>query len=951
MITNRQGIHYNKYELITDKNQINQYFNKVGNYFIVPSFLKEIWKSPKSLATILSKADKFDIKYNLAHFITLNIYDNIFSSNGKEEQLIYIISLLLKEEIKNLNDNDINLATSFLDETTCGFLFDELIYKKELQSFFKNIVIDIIKTIDISSSSYPMIFNLDDIFKDLSKNKITSHYQKNQLSQQERISQFNQKYLIPLRKEELENILSNEQKEEIKDFLKKKIEDCEKNNNLYSPSKFLDKLSSFTTSVEIYFYYGKCLIEAIELINILLDKLLSNINLLPYSIKCICKIISILIDKRYPNIKQIEKNIFLAKFFFEKLFFRILESPSDTILINECLITDRAKERLKHIKKILNKLVFSQLFQENEDLTPFNHYIIEKMPQLNEIFTNINHVVLPSFIDKLINDKIEENYEYDYFKENPEENIYYLNICYNFNELYSLIFNSIKCADNISISKKYIDKLQFYLNKFETIKNNCEKLDNNQDKKIIKYFLFSEAIYNENNTKLNISKNREHFSLKEMKNLESKDQKEENKIIKVKNFFFSLLYNYPNLSKTDFKEKNIFDIINILKELKNNSYMNSFIEIEQKSVPCKWYINSLIQYLVKLPDKYKKNNYELLINDLENEITKSIKEINFEDLSIFIEYLKEMDKEKLYYEKVKNIINDIDLNKKARKFIEKQEMPVSLNIKDENLSLLKQKKIPVNKSIKNIQINNIRKFINDFPNIADNDEFQGLETIDLISKMKVPEILTEYFDIIKDLVKEYMKKENIIETNFNDIYNKVYDYIMENLYEKLFPKMPDRKDIDIYNICHKNVWIEPSNLINSKNNYVFDSFLPDAIQYFNDIHKEKSPRKKMVYIKEIINCLGKLGKFNEDKVEGTDDMIPLLYYTFIKAKPEFIYSNCKYIEIFLGIKKTGEEGSLLAKLYIICEKVLKMSFEDLFNITKKEYEENCNLIIKGENNE
>ena len=163
----------------------------MNNINVLYLFLQNIWKSPKSVATILSKADKNDLKNNLAHLITHNIYENIFSSNSKEEQLIYIIGLLLKEEINNLNDKDNidkNLETSFLKETPCGFIFDEFIYKKELQSFFKNILIDIIKNIE-TLYSYPMIFNLDEIDKDLSKNKITSNYQKNQLSEKEKIQQ------------------------------------------------------------------------------------------------------------------------------------------------------------------------------------------------------------------------------------------------------------------------------------------------------------------------------------------------------------------------------------------------------------------------------------------------------------------------------------------------------------------------------------------------------------------------------------------------------------------------------------------------------------------------------------------------------------------------------------------------------------------------------------------
>ena len=163
------GVNNYKYALITEESKINTTFNKMNiNISILPSFLKNIWKSPKSVATILSKADKNDIKENLAHFITHNFYENIFSSNGKEDQLIYIISLLLKEEINNLNLNDINASTtSFLKETACQCILKELIYKKEIQFFFKNILIDILKSID--STSYPMIFNVDKIYRNLSK--------------------------------------------------------------------------------------------------------------------------------------------------------------------------------------------------------------------------------------------------------------------------------------------------------------------------------------------------------------------------------------------------------------------------------------------------------------------------------------------------------------------------------------------------------------------------------------------------------------------------------------------------------------------------------------------------------------------------------------------------------------------------------------------------------------
>lgn len=179
------------------------------------------------------------------------------------------------------------------------------------------------------------------------------------------------------------------------------------------------------------------------------------------------------------------------------------------------------------------------------------------------------------------------------------------------------------------------------------------------------------------------------------------------------------------------------------------------------------------------------------------------------------------------------------------------------------------------------------------------------------------------------------------------ICDKIYDYILENLNCKLYPDQPLKMDSYIFINCKQIVWIDPSNLIKTKKNYVFDSYLPDAIGYFRNIDIEKSPRKKLLNIKKIFESIYNLGKFNEDKVEGADDELPLLNYTFIKANPKNIYTNCKYIELFLGDKEDKEEGNFLTKIISICEKLSNFKFDDLFNINETDYEINCDLVKKG----
>ena len=102
----------------------------------------------------------------------------------------------------------------------------------------------------------------------------------------------------------------------------------------------------------------------------------------------------------------------------------------------------------------------------------------------------------------------------------------------------------------------------------------------------------------------------------------------------------------------------------------------------------------------------------------------------------------------------------------------------------------------------------------------------------------------------------------------------------------------------------------------------------------------------MLCIQQIFNCIYNLGKLNGDNVNGVDDEMPLLNYAFIKSKPQKIYSNCKYTELFLGNKKTEIEGNQLTKILGICEQMRNISYENLFNIDKNDYIKNCDLALK-----
>ena len=252
------------------------------------------------------------------------------------------------------------------------------------------------------------------------------------------------------------------------------------------------------------------------------------------------------------------------------------------------------------ISKIIMIFVSGNFFKNNkeeESFIPFNSYFLRKMPDLVQFFEGILKVKLPVFIEQFINDELPENFEYNYFKENPEEVVYHQSSCFTIDDLSIIleimnknkknIFSDDSIPDMINL-KKTFEKLNGKKCReiIEKIKNNPEyeiieipiyhkkkkeikEIKKQKGRKIIKYFLLSDIIFNEKYTEIfNIQQETNYFNLPELKNVGTKEEIMKNNVIKVKNFFSIILYNYRMLVKTDFEDRKIMDTISILKELK-----------------------------------------------------------------------------------------------------------------------------------------------------------------------------------------------------------------------------------------------------------------------------------------------------------------------------------------------------------------------------------------------
>ena len=942
-----------------------------------------------------------------------NIYENILSSTFIEDRLMYVITLVLMDEI-NTKLNTTNDFNSFLDGTSCGYFLQQLNLKMDVINFYKIIMVNIVSTLENMSSSKKINFNVKQIQEDFIKMKgimeeklaktgektnivDNNFFRSNFLSDFERelaketnddtlndrIKSSKRKelfntYIPDVTKDEIEKkIEENKGNEGIKEYCTNLIKQYDKNPKIFSNESFLANVFNSSVSKEVVALYQIDFYKVIKIIDELFKSLLNNIYLIPYSVKCICKILSILIKKKFKHLSKIDHNIILSKFFFSKLLLPALKDPRFSSFINNFIISGVTLENLETISNIIEKLIsfnFIKGDEDNGDLSPFNRYFLDKMPTVLEFFDNLSQVILPSFIEKVINNP-EKNFAYDYFKENGEEIIFHRSICFSLDDFICLLNNMETCKDiifkdNSSRELEITFEKVFYSNKeiIDKLKKKEEfevsqvgkKKKNRQEKKILNFFLFTKLIINDKYKKLfELNQVKPNFSLKELKSTETDAEIQKNNIIKIKNLFSGLLYNYRNLVKTDFNEGTTVNTLKILKELKK--FMKSSNFVIDGSIPSEWYVDSLFECLKLLPPDLQNNDYENLYNSLMNDVNNAMKEMDFESMSYCLGKVKFANRGKIYFENLKKDITEIELNEKVQMIVEKSIIPVNISLKVKE----KEIKIEKGKSIKEIPFldlfkddndkkltcSTIESFSNKFPNIDMIRKLNEPETdlFDLEEELNLTNELDNYFNIIRE---HLIKKMNFDETQkeFELIINKIFDYVMEKIYDKIYPSEPFIEDNIIFTQCILTSWIEPQHLIKGRNNYLFDSFLPEVIKFFDKIEREKSPRKKLENMINIFTSIENVVKFNgENKDIGVDDQLPILNYAFIKAHPFPIYTNCKYMELFLGNKKFKLEGNYLTQLITVCKFIENLSAKDLFDVTEEKFKANCakSRVLRG----
>ena len=921
--------------------------------------MKYLWEEPYLVAKIIINSSIYDVERILAPLICNNFYQNIISPYTIEENLLYVITIVLKEEINDLNSE--NELDDFLNNSRCSYFIFNIIEKIENNNSYNilnlnmNYLEDVIDTL-IKEKSLEKDMNILEGFlfeydfsgeqknKELKINNKNEHLKIFEIDNVDEIKIFNSKYMPRIDEKELEeNMKKYKDNQDMIEYLQIVKNMLSRDKDLLSNEKIVNIIYKKNHSELLLTLFQINFLKLIELLDLLIDSLVKNEKIIPKSIKYINKIIYILIKKKFPNLSTLKLNICINKFFFNKLLIPIFQNPF-SMFIDDFVINDNIQINLKIILNILIQLISGNFYLIDSQIyyKPFNRYFIEKMPKIFEFYKNIINIDFTDFIDKVVNDKMNGDYNYDYFNENKNQIIMHRSICFSINNIIILI-NNINNAKNILFSEKeknesktfkLLTKLngKYYKDILQDIKNN------NKDSKFEELILLSDLLINPKYEYLfNIEKIKPYFYKKELKNISNQEESIQNNITKSKNYISGLLYNCRDLEASEFSSKNTLDF---LQEIK--IYLNTSQFVIDKSLPYEWYIKSLLDCLIFLPKNLSDNDFYSFYEEIKKDINNSIKIYDFNKISDCFGKIKYINNFVEFYQKAKKGVIDLSLNDKLKNLIENKIYDIDIQFKYElNNKFFKIKKVKnpqiIDKNNFSYRCRSLNSLIRRFPNFsAKIGKNTSIKLMKIIKDLNIPNELNTY---LKNYTQKLLEESKYKFTNEESVIikNKIYDYTLKKLYYKLYPKVPSEEDNIITNNCRKLSWVEPKNFKGNIKNNNYNIFIDDIKQLFNQLEKEKSPKQKAEIISEIFETITKIITFNVEE-SGADDILNILVYIFIQVRPKFINSDIEYIELF-KVNLDGEKQTHFAHLKSACNFITNIKYNNLVGVTQEEFNE------------
>ena len=802
--------------------------------------------------------------------------------------------------------------------------------------------------------------------------------------------QFLTKYILEISKKELIDMLNKENRETMKNYFNELINNMNNEEDFYGNSNILDAVQHSSDVEKILYHYHKNFFIVTEIITKIIKKFKDSFDLIPYYIKYICKIICLSLKKKFKEISINEIYKIIAEFVFIFMFKEFFLNPDYGSLITSIIISKETKKNLMRIFGVWKKLLSFTLYPNiNEDsyYIPFNWFFLDIINDIFDLCQKMLDFNLPHSL--IIDYKNEEIIN----KENNKRNntsFYSYSICYNIYNLTTLL-NIVK--NNLSYilenknEKNEVSEFEIVYNNLKEKKDIFKKLKAAEGQNV-NYYIYHELFYSKKFQEILFKtiKHGDIFSIKEIKDPENDEQKYLNNLIRCKNILCELLFKSENLSVIEFNNKNIDlnnveQIITALSEYyknqsllyqsyysnKNNdtdiNYNDSNLDgnvvyQENGGLPLDWYSKTLLSCFQEL-NKDNNNsdiNYKEIFLSLKNEIINTINKYNFEELAQALENLKKI----RYF--INNFIEKqeqykyLNTNTKIRNFIESEKIDVEIKFKydtNEKKLIITKTEDGINSKFQQLDefflaetskeevINclNIPEFIKKFPPLTLIAKRKKIDVFQIQNEIQIKRSLLSYLKIVREHILKKFAKEEI-----EDVYVKVKTTIMIRLYEKLFPKTPSREDIIFYNQCRVLAWLEPRHL--KQANLFFDDFLPITTACFEQINNEKSAFGKLEVISKIFDAIYNVILFNKGGNFSTDDIAPILEYALIKAHPNRLYSNLKYLQIFMKKDKYTKDNMHFDYLNGYMNSLKNVKYTDFDDITEEEFDRKCQEMKK-----
>ena len=861
------------------------------------------------------------------------------------------------------NNNDKNILYDYSQNLYNKIPKSNLVFKKNYELDMEKEEEENMVKIDtedfdlFSDSALPKI-----ILKNLGINKVTINEDKNLIIKKE---EYNEEYNKELNLNKLLEIAHKTKDDNFKEYIMNKINNTYLDKDLFTNKGLINCFEEYKNDELKNLIIGKYRRNFLFIkkkIEYLFQSIFDKISTVPYTIRCICKIIYVLMSKKFKELPKYYINAFIGKFFFGKYIFPVLSLEYKNILNNR-IFSNKNKKCINIIISVIEKAFKGELFQTQVDpeKTIFNHYLIELFPIINTFFEKLIDVELSKIIEKALNEaefvennsiiddifniqkepseinkenqeQKEENipYKYDYFSENQDEIIHLQSICFSLNDILfilTLINKNLKIFSNLP-------KYDFFCKTFNHIKSKDYKIDDQIDSEpdIKRFFI----LFKEEKTA-------------QLEKLVSKKKKEESSFL-IENQNLELICKRVKLSiKTVLKGLNLLnnkDFSHLIGAISNEKFfsalqytlddLENFSE-NMNQIPLKWYGLYLSNNKKRINEIYQKNDYEKLYEEMLEEETKILEELkkfsgvlitrNGMNLGCGDKILEQMNIGLYHMKQAKKLVN-------IEKFVNTEIIEVCIQISKENedknmlnpitsqqnILILDAKECPHSKpSLTNILKSNKKRhcyYIKDIIKFILSENFIDENDTNLMGELKIQirnkiiyKILISYMKIVTEKIKNPIVNKNIFFQENNDIskkekekyYTEIRRRIWDYILKKIYRYVYPKNPIgfdDKFYNTTRCLDWITPELLNIKKEYI--NQLGFAELCLKRMEEAISVSDKLEYINNAVDTIICTVKFSgEEEINvSNEEMIRIFMYILIKAQLKRINSNINYIKCF-----------------------------------------------------